>query len=104
MINYIYTRDFSGGDLNVQMLAWLADKYDIPGMMELLLLRMKKDQVADPGKVADMLITAERHNSDVLKKIALDKLRKNKEMLRNPAFLGKLSQNIMTDLFMEFIP
>ena len=62
MINYIYTRDFSGGDLNVQMLAWLADKYDISGMMELLLLRMKKDQVADPGKVADMLITAGKTN------------------------------------------
>ena len=58
MINYIYTRDFSGGELNVQMLAWLADKYNISGMMELLLLRMEKDQVVDPVKVADMLIAA----------------------------------------------
>ena len=52
----------------------------------------------------NIYFSAERHNSDVLKRIALDKLRKNKEMLRDPAFLGKLSQNIMMDLFKEFIP
>ena len=64
MINYIYTRDFSGGELNVQMLAWLADKYNISGMMELLLLRMEKDQVVDPVKVADMLIAAGKTNQN----------------------------------------
>ena len=40
----------------------------------------------------------------MLKRIAVDKLRKNKEMLRNSAFMGKLSQSIMMDLFKEFIP
>ena len=50
------------------------------------------------------LSRAEIHNSADLKKIALDKLRNNKKMLRDSAFLEKLSQGIMIDLFKEFIP
>ena len=45
------------GDLNVQRVAWLADKYDLPGMMELLLFRLKEGDV-DPGKIADILIAS----------------------------------------------
>ena len=57
MINYIYTGDFTGADLNVEMVAWLADKYDIPGMMNLLCQRMKDEEVG-PEIIADMLIAA----------------------------------------------
>ena len=44
------------------------------------------------------------HDSAGLKKIAFDKLRQNKEILRDSAFLEKLGQNMMIDLFKEFIP
>ena len=50
------------------------------------------------------LSRAEIHDSADLKKIALDKLRNNKKMLRHSALLEKLSQGIMIDLFKEFIP
>ena len=57
MIHYIYTGKFTGAELNVQMVAWLADKYDIPGMMNLLCSRMR-DDVVGPEIIADMLIAA----------------------------------------------
>ena len=58
MIKYIYTGDFTGEDLNVQMVAWLADKYDIPGMMDLLCSRMKEGEDVGPEVIADLLIAA----------------------------------------------
>ena len=36
--------------------------------------------------------------SDQLKKIAMEKLRKNQELLRDSAFLKKLNQNILIDI------
>ena len=51
MIHYVYTGDFTGADLNVQMVAWLADKYVIPGMVELLCARMRENADSDSGYV-----------------------------------------------------
>ena len=39
----------------------MADKYDIPGMMELLCQRMKEDEDVGPEKIADLLITAGKY-------------------------------------------
>lgn len=101
MTNYVYTGAFTGKDLNVQMVAWLADKYDLPGMMDLLCFRMNED--VEDENIADMLIAADRHDSDQLKSIAMNKLRKKREILINPAFRGKLQnyQNILFELIQE---
>ena len=56
MIYYVYTGDFTGADLNVQSVAWVADKYNLPGMMDLLCFRMTGD--VEDEKIADMLIAA----------------------------------------------
>ena len=61
MINYVYTGELTGEDLNVQMVAWVADKYDLPGMMDLLCCRMKQVEVVEPEIIADMLIAAGKH-------------------------------------------
>ena len=46
-----------------------------------------------------------RHDSEDLKKIAMEKLRISKEILSDPLFKGKFkgNQEIMFDLFKEFI-
>ena len=64
MIQFIYTGDFTGADLNVRMVARLADKYDLPDMMDLHCVRMKQDQVVEPVKVADILIAAGKTRQD----------------------------------------
>ena len=56
MIHYVYTGDFTGADLNVQSVAWVADKYNLPGMMDLLCFRMTGD--VEDENIADMLIAA----------------------------------------------
>ena len=59
-----------------------------------------------PGEfIADMLISADRHNSTDLKNVALDKLRANKDILNDKKFREKLqkaeNKNILFDLFNE---
>ena len=61
LINYVYTGNFTGAGLNVQMVAWLADKYDMPGMMDLLCSRMKEGEDVGPERIADMLIAAGKY-------------------------------------------
>ena len=63
MINYVYTGELIGPDFNVQMMAWVADKYDLPGMMDLVCFRMKDDDVIEPEIIADMLIAAGKINT-----------------------------------------
>ena len=117
MIHYVYTGKFTGADLNVQMVAWVANKYDLPGMMDLLCFKM--NDVEDEN-IADMLIAAGmfhnhhnntllfslsgRHDSQDLKRIAINKLRKRREMFSDPSFRKKLDghQNILFDLFQDF--
>ena len=126
MINYIYTGDFTGADLNVQMVAWLADKYDIPGMMDLLYYKMKIKENVGAEDIADMLIAAGKHtnisllcrtnilfsttgihDSAALKKIAMDKLGKNKKILSDPAcrrkFKGEQVHDVLLDIIEELL-
>ena len=66
MIHYVYTGKFTGADLNVQMVAWVANKYDLPGMMDLLCFKM--NDVEDEN-IADMLIAAgtfHNHHNNIL--------------------------------------
>ena len=105
MISYIYTGDFTV----------LADKYILPGMMDLLCFRMKD---VEDENIADMLIAAGnisvettyieiillisvgRHGSQKLTRIAMNKIRNQREILSNPAFRRKFEghQNFLFDL------
>ena len=91
----------AGENLNVQKVSYAAGKYDMPGFMDLLCFKMKSEDV--PGEfIADMLISADRHNSTDLKNVALDKLRANKDILNDKKFREKLqkaeNKNILFDI------
>ena len=47
------------------------------------------------------LLSTERHESDELKKIAIAKLRKNKDILRDPDFKNKFPLETYTNLVLE---
>ena len=49
------------------------------------------------------MFSSDKHDSAALKKVAVAKLWKNREMLRDPAFRGKLDQDFLIDLYEEFI-
>jgi len=104
MIHYIYTGELVGENLNVQKVSYAAGKYDMPGLMDLLCFKMKSKDI--PGDfIADMLISADRHDSTDLKNVALDKLRANRDILNDKKFREKLqkaeNKNILFDLFNE---
>ena len=50
------------------------------------------------------MFSTDLHDSDDLKETAMQKLRKNQELLRDSAFLMKLDKNIVIELFKEFMP
>ena len=45
MINFIYTGDLPGDNLNVQMVANMADKYEMPAFMDMLCFKMKSEDI-----------------------------------------------------------
>ena len=104
MINFIYTGDLPGDNLNVQMVANMADKYEMPAFMDILCFKMKSEDIRSEF-IADLLIAADRHDSKDLKNVALDKIRTNKEIINDKEFRKKLqnaeNKNILFDLFNE---
>ena len=104
MINFIYTGDLAGDNLDVQMVANLADKYDMPAFMDMLCFKMKSEDIRSEF-IADLLISADRHDSKDLKTVALDKIRADREIINDKGFRKKLqnteNKNILFDLFNE---
>ena len=104
MINFIYTGDLPGDNLDVQMVANMADKYEMPAFMDMLCFKMKSEDIRSEF-IADLLIAADRHDSKDLKNVALDKIRTNKEIINDNGFRKKLqnaeNKNILFDLFNE---
>ena len=104
MINFIYTGELSADNLNIQMVTNMADKYNMPALRDLLCFKMKSEDVSSEC-IADLLISADRHDSQDLKNVALDKLRADREIINDPGFKRKLqnaeNKNIIFDIFNE---
>ena len=88
VIKFIYTGELElGEDPDIQDLAWAGTKYLLDGFMDLLALRLQKRKEEFPGKmIADILIAAHRFFSPDLRRIALDKIRINREISKDPGF------------------
>ena len=104
IINFIYTGELSVDNLNIQMVTNMADKYNMPALSDLLCFKMKSEDVCSEF-IADLLISADRHDSQDLKNVALDKLRADREIINDPGFKRKLqnaeNKNIIFDIFNE---
>ena len=104
MISFIYTGDFEVGDkTDVQMVARAADKYDINGFLELLCFKMKTISKIKNECIADMFISAERHNSKKLRALAMDKLRADKNILKEDGFRKRMKKAENKDLIFGLV-
>ena len=69
--------------------------------MDLLCFKMKSKDVKSED-IADLLIAADRHDSQDLKNVALNKLRADREILNDQEFRKKMQQaenkNIIFDI------
>ena len=73
MLHYVYTGELKEG-LDLNNMIYAADKYDFPGLKELLFLKMKLEDVQEEF-VPDLLIIADKHQAGQLKKLALEACR-----------------------------
>ena len=98
MLHYVYTGELKEG-LDLNNMIYAADKYDLPGLRELLFLKMKPEDVQDEF-IPDLLILADKHQAGQLKKLAVEKIRVNRKILREEGFQEKLAnhQHILFDL------
>ena len=102
MISFIYTGDYDvGDDTDVQMVARAADKYDVKGFLDLLCFKMKTIDDIKNEFIADMLISAERHNSKELRAVAMDKLRANKNIIKEAGFRNRMKETQNMDLLFD---
>ena len=103
VIHFIYTGELElGENPDIQTLAWAGTKYLLPGFMDLLSLQVKGNLQGLSGEmIADLLITAHRHDSEYLRRIALDKIRGNREIFNDEGFrrgMKDTDPSIMIDL------
>ena len=86
IIHFIYTGELElGEDPDIQTLAWAGAKYLLPGFMDLLTVQVMKLDL-NGEMVADLLISAHRHEVKELRQIALDKIRAKKDIFNDPGF------------------
>ena len=95
MIHYIYTGELADGwqDLDIQDIAEAADKYVLPGWMELFCYELKTEVEMSPEEVAEMIIMASRYQHRVareLREVARDKIKRRREIISDQAFRERL--------------
>ena len=104
VIRYIYTGELEiGENYDIQMLVRAFDKYDLPGMKQLLVNNMRKE-VLNGENIADLIISAYRHEVKELKDLALDMMKANREVFKDEGFRQVMKQadpNIMLDIVNE---
>ena len=106
MITYIYTGEVDIGEgLDVEMVTRAADKYDLPGFLDIFHFKMKKEDISNET-IADLLITAYKYGSEELKETAMVKLRANKkDILSDDVFRTKMMEadpSFLLDLVKDF--
>ena len=88
LIKFIYTGELElGENPDILELTWSGTKYLLSGFMEILSVRIQTMMEELTGKMlADLLIAAHRHEAEDLRRIALAKIRGNKEIFSDKEF------------------
>jgi len=99
LLEYIYTGGVTNKVENEAELIYVADKYYIPGLLEMCLRKLPE---VEENKVVDILILADRHNLEEFKKLSMQMILKDKKkFLKDEDFVAKLKEtpHILMDLF-----
>ena len=103
MLHYVYTGQLEDGkDLDVNKMIYAAEKYDLAGLKDLLILKMKSEDIQEEF-IPDLLILADKYPSRQIKKLALEKIRANRNILEDAEFQRRMinSPNILFSLMRE---
>jgi len=102
MLEYLYTGEVKKKVENESELIYVADKYEIAGLLELCLHKLNE---VEEDMVVDILIMADRHNLKDFKKVAMQRILMNKSMFGvDEDFVEKMKQtpHLLVELFQQF--
>jgi len=102
MLEYLYTGEVKKKVENESELVYVADKYELAGLLELCLHKLIE---VEENMVVDILIMADRHDLKDFKKVAMQRILMNKSKFGNDTdFVEKMKQtpNLLVELFQQF--
>ena len=105
MISYVYTGQLeTDKELDINKMIYAADKYDMPGLRALVYSTVASNHLeVVPGVLADMLVTANLHQSRELEEVALKRIRADREILEDPLFREKFKVTQNIDILFDII-
>ena len=87
VVNFVYTGELEVSDnMDVQQMVWAGHKYELAGFIELLSFKLKQEKNIKHGTIADMLIAAFRHNKVDLRAEATERIRINRNIMKEEEF------------------
>jgi len=99
MLEYIYTGGVTKKVKNESELVYVADKYELPGLLELCFHKLNE---VDESMVIDILILADRHKLEDFKKVLMHRILMNKaRFVQMKEFVTKINQTplLLMELF-----
>jgi len=99
MLEYIYTGEVTKMVKNEAELVYVADKYELPGLLELCFHKLNE---VDESMVIDLLILADRHKLEDFKKVLMQRILMNKaRFVQMKEFVTKINQTpqLLMELF-----
>merc|ERR1719154_150367 len=97
-LEYLYSGEVTKNVKNESELIYIADKYQVPGLLELCFLKLPEVQ---EDMVVDILTLSDRHNLTDFKKVAMQRIFANKvEFFEDENFVEKLklSPHLLVEL------
>ena len=105
VLHYLYTGNLSGKDYEIYSLCYAADKYQLATLMHLICQEIKSKKTKPKAEeVAEVFISAEMFRKEELFEVAMEKLLKNKDMMKNAKFRDKMNNgNASRDLLFKIM-
>ena len=91
VLHYIYTGKLSEKNFSINSLFYAANKYQLDTLTDLICQKIRKTKL-QVAEIVEVFISAEMFEKEDLFTVAMEKLRKNKEMMDDPTFEEMLTK------------
>ena len=103
VLHYLYTGKLSGKDYGIHALCYAADKYQLDTLMDMIFEEIKRKKAElKVEEVAEVFISADMFRKEELFEVAIEKLLKKKDMMKDAKFKEKMN-NASKDLLFKIM-
>ena len=101
-IKFIYTGELEmSEEQSIQQMIYAVDEYKLPGFMNIFCSKMREETITGQA-IADLLISAHRHEKGELREVAMEKIRARREVLKEKGFKEGMDQ-APSSVFLDLI-